>query len=87
MYIERVRKVPRPTNFDAEYGYLTNMYTLPAYRGQQIGANLLRVAVEWAREQHLEMVILWPARGREAFYERSGFIAEPMAMSLELEES
>ena len=86
VYIERIRKVPRPTSFDAEYGYLTNMYTLPAYRGQEIGANLLRVAVEWAREQHLEMVILWPARGREAFYARSGFIAEPKAMSLELEE-
>ena len=86
VYIERIRKVPRPTSFDAEYGYLTNMYTLPAFRGQEIGANLLRVAVEWAREQHLEMIILWPARGREAFYERSGFIAEPKAMSLELEE-
>ena len=44
------------------------------------------MAVECAREQHLEMVILWPARGREAFYARSGFIAEPKAMSLELEE-
>jgi len=86
VYIERIRKVPRPTSFDAEYGYLTNMYTIPALRGQGIGAELLRQAVAWAREQHLEMIILWPARGREAFYQRGGFVPEPEALSQELGE-
>ena len=86
VYIERIRKVPRPTSFDAEYGYLTNMYTVPALRGQGIGAELLRQAVAWAREQHLEMIILWPARGREAFYQRGGFVPEPEALSQELGE-
>ena len=86
VYIERIRKVPRPTSFDAEYGYLTNMYTVPALRGQGIGAELLRQAVAWAREQHLEMIILWPARGREAFYQRGGFVPEPEGLSQELGE-
>lgn len=86
VYIERIRKVPRPTSFDAEYGYLTNMYTIPALRGQGIGAELLRQAVAWAREQHLEMIILWPARGREAFYQRGGFVPEPEGLSQELGE-
>jgi len=86
VYIERIRKVPRPTSFDCEYGYLTNMYTLPAWRGKEVGAELLRHAVDWAREQKLEMIILWPAKGREAFYQRGGFIHEPEAMSQELGE-
>ena len=85
VYIERIRKVPRPTSFDCEYGYLTNMYTVPAWRGKEVGAELLRHAVEWAREQKLEMIILWPAKGREAFYQRGGFIHEPEAMSQALE--
>lgn len=86
VYIERIRKVPRPTSFDAEYGYLTNMYTVPALRGQGIGTELLRTAVAWAREQHLEMIILWPAKGREPFYARGGFVPEPEALSRELGE-
>ena len=86
VYIERIRKVPRPTSFDCEYGYLTNMYTVPAWRGKEVGAELLRHAVDWAREQKLEMIILWPAKGREAFYQRGGFIHEPEAMSQELDE-
>jgi len=85
VYIERIRKVPRPTSFDCAYGYLTNMYTVPAWRGKGIGAELLQYAVKWAREQKLEMIILWPAKGREAFYQRGGFIHEPEAMSQELE--
>jgi len=85
VYIERIRKVPRPTSFDCEYGYLTNMYTVPAWRGKEVGAELLRHAVDWAREQKLEMIILWPAKGREAFYQRGGFIHEPEAMSQALE--
>lgn len=83
VYIERIRKVPRPTSFDCAYGYLTNMYTSPAWRGKGIGAELLRQAVNWAREQKLEMIILWPAKGREAFYQRGGFIHEPEAMTQE----
>jgi len=85
VYIERIRKIPRPTSFNAEYGYLTNMYTLPAWRGKGIGAELLRHAVEWAQGQKLEMIILWPAKGREEFYMRGGFIHEPEAMSQSLE--
>jgi GNAT superfamily N-acetyltransferase len=84
VYIERIRKIPRPTRFHAEYGYLTNMYTLPAWRGQGIGAELLRHAVEWGRAENFEMIILWPAKGRQGFYQRGGFIAEPEAMSQEL---
>ncbi len=81
VYIERIRKVPRPTSFDCAYGYLTNMYTVPAWRGKGVGAELLRFAMDWAREQKLEMIILWPAPGRQGFYERGGFIQEPEAMS------
>lgn len=85
VYIQRIRKVPRPVNFEAEMGYLTNMYTLPVYRGKGIGAELLRHAVEWARSQRLDMVILWPAKGRQAFYMRGGFGPEQEAMTQSLE--
>lgn len=85
VYIQRIRKVPRPIRLHAEMGYLTNMFTYPAYRGKGIGAELLQHALTWARGLHLETVILWPAEGREAFYTRGGFEHEKEAMTQELE--
>lgn len=85
VYIQRIRKVPRPIRLTAEMGYLTNMFTYPEHRGKGIGAELLRHAVDWARCQKLEMVILWPAKGREDFYRRGGFEPEKEAMTKEFD--
>lgn len=84
VYIQRIRKVPRPIRLNVEMGYLTNMFTYPEYRGQGIGAELMRRALEWARSLQMETIILWPAEGREAFYERGGFEHEKEAMTQEL---
>lgn len=84
VYIQRIRKVPRPIRLNAEMGYLTNMFTYPAFRGKGIGAELLRYALEWARSRRLETIILWPAEGREEFYMRGGFEREKEAMTQEL---
>ncbi|MHB1384491.1 MAG: GNAT family N-acetyltransferase [Bellilinea sp.] len=84
VYIQRIRKVPRPSSFIAEMGYLTNMFTYPAYRGKGIGAELLHHALAWSRSQKLEMIILWPAKGREEFYIRGGFNHEKEAMTQDL---
>ncbi len=84
VYIQRIRKIPRPIRLNAEMGYLTNMFTYPDYRGQGIGAELIKYALEWARSLNLETVILWPAEGREEFYRRGGFEHEKEAMTQEL---
>ena len=85
VYVEIIRKVPRPNRLQARFGYLTNMYTIPEMRGKGIGAELLREAVDWARREELEMVILWPAQGRQGFYARGGFIPEKEALVVNLE--
>jgi len=84
VYIQRIRKIPRPIRMNAEMGYLTNMFTYPEYRGQGIGAELMQYALAWARNLNLETVILWPAAGREEFYRRGGFEHEKQAMTQEL---
>lgn len=84
VYIQRIRKVPRPIRLNVEMGYLTNMFTYPEFRGRGIGAELMKYALEWARSLRLETVILWPAEGREEFYRRGGFEPEKEAMTQEL---
>lgn len=73
IYVQRIPKVPKPTRLDDALGYVTNVYTRPAYRGRGIGAELLRHVLQWAREQDLESLILWPSETSVAFYQRAGF--------------
>jgi GNAT superfamily N-acetyltransferase len=73
IFVRRVRKVPKPSRLRDEYGYLTNVYTRPAYRGRGIGSKLLERVVTWAREEDLDTLIVWPSEESVAFYERAGF--------------
>jgi ribosomal protein S18 acetylase RimI-like enzyme len=73
IYIQRVPKVPKPNRLDEALGYVTNVYTRPAYRGQGIGTRLMTHVLAWAREQDLESLIVWPSEASVGFYERAGF--------------
>jgi GNAT superfamily N-acetyltransferase len=76
IFVRRVRKVPKPSRLHDEYGYVTNVYTRPPYRGQGIGSELLERVKAWARGEDLEVLIVWPSEESVAFYERAGFCAE-----------
>jgi GNAT superfamily N-acetyltransferase len=80
--------VPRPGRFSGHnrYGYVTNVYAEPEVRGQGIGSRLLERVVEWAREQGLQFLIVWPSEESVRFYERGGFRASPDALELQLDE-
>jgi GNAT superfamily N-acetyltransferase len=49
IFLRRVRKVPKPNRLHDEIGYVTNVYTRPAYRGQGIGC-----AIKRGRETRLD---------------------------------
>jgi len=71
--VQIVPMIPRPLRIEDRYGYLTNSYTLPAYRNKGIGSQLLEHVIEWALEQDLELLIVWPSERAVSFYERLGF--------------
>ena len=74
VFVALVDKVPRPVREDARIAYLTNVYTRPDCRGRGIGASLLRKAQEAAREEDIELMIVWPSDESVEFYEREGFV-------------
>lgn len=77
IYIQRVPKVPKPNKLDDALGYVTNVYTRPAYRGQGIGTQLMTHVLQWLREHNLESLIVWPSETSAGFYERAGFCRSP----------
>jgi GNAT superfamily N-acetyltransferase len=76
IFVRRVRKVPKPNRLHDEIGYVTNVYTRPAYRGQGIGSALLACVVQWARDREIDVLFVWPSEQAVPFYERAGFRAD-----------
>jgi GNAT superfamily N-acetyltransferase len=84
IFIKRIRRVPKPNRLHDEYGYVTNVYTRPAFRGQGIGSELMRHVLAWAREQDIENLIVWPAEESIPFYERAGFTLQNEVMEYQI---
>jgi GNAT superfamily N-acetyltransferase len=65
-----------------EYGYVTNVYTRPEYRGLNIGSKLMDYVKDWATEIDFEILIVWPSSKAVNFYERKGFKSDNDVMEL-----
>ncbi|MQA02856.1 MAG: GNAT family N-acetyltransferase [Streptosporangiales bacterium] len=66
-------RMPRPGLRAGGWAYLANLYVRPAHRGQRIGGDLLDGAVAYAREHHLDRIVLHPSERSVPFYRRAGF--------------
>jgi len=80
IYIELIEKVPRPGRVTYPFAYMTNVFTVPEYRGKGIGSKVLREINKWIKENNYEFVIVWPSEDSVQYYERSGYVhcKEPM---------
>jgi GNAT superfamily N-acetyltransferase len=81
-FVEVVAKMPDLHHFVRGYGYVTNVYTRPAYRNRGVGAQIMEQVRAWAVERNLESLILWPSTLAGPFYARAGY--HPIERALEL---
>ena len=72
-FVQVVAKMPDLYHFERGFGYVTNVFTRPAYRNLGIGAKLMEYLQAWALERGLEFLILWPTKQAVPFYARAGF--------------
>lgn len=84
IFIERVERIPTPKSLISDLGYVTNVYTRPAYRRKGIGTELLKHVQEWARTQELDRLFLWPSERAVPFYQRAGFSMDSEEMEFSL---
>ena len=73
LWVERVDKVPRPYPRPEHWGYVTNVYVVPSHRTAGVGRRILEAAIEAARTDGWEQLVLWPSEASGRFYARSGF--------------
>jgi GNAT superfamily N-acetyltransferase len=84
IYVQFIEKVPRLASFHPCFGYVTNVFTRPAWRGQGVGGKLMETVISWTREEGLEMLVVWPSQESIEFYQRSGFTNQTEMMELHL---
>jgi len=82
IYVVIVRKVPKPSNPSAVWGYVTAVRTVPERRNQGVGGVLMEHVIAWSRERRLEEMIVWPSERSVPFYERAGFKGENEILEL-----
>lgn len=84
-YAQLIDKVPRPGKKTRKFGYVTNVYTRPGFRGQGIGTAVSQALKQWAPGQELEFLLVWPSEWSVRFYERNVYVPSGDAMQLTLE--
>lgn len=75
-FIGLIDKIPRPTAGSRWLGYLTNVYTVPAWRGRGLGGRVLEAVKAWAAQEDVELLVVWPSDESVSFYRRHGFVGE-----------
>ncbi len=87
MSIVIVRMLPSPENLYGRWGYITNSYVLPEARNAGVGQGLLSTIKNWAEEENLELLVVWPSERAYPFYERAGFSrhVDPLVLKLKSE--
>jgi GNAT superfamily N-acetyltransferase len=74
VWLHLLEKLINPVGEPEWYGYITNLYVVPALRGGGVGARLLELPVEECRTRKVDTVILWPTERSKSLYVRHGFV-------------
>lgn len=84
IYINRIRKVPKPQKLFAEIGYVTNVHTKAEFRNKGVGTELLKRVKQWAINNEIELLFVWPSQKSITFYKKQGFLMNNEIMEVEL---
>jgi len=84
IWIYRVPKVPSPSLTTRDFGYMTNVYTVPKMRDLGVGSKLLATVTEWAHDSDLELIIVWPSDRSVPWYTRGCYTPSTEILELEI---
>lgn len=84
IFVQRIAKIPKPNRLEDAFGYVTNVYTRPAFRNLGIGSQLMAQVIQWALAQELENLVVWPSERSVPYYQRAGFVGNTEAMEMSI---
>jgi GNAT superfamily N-acetyltransferase len=84
LWMRIIQKIPNPIGERDRHAYISNLYVTPSARGG-VGEKLLDAAVDWARANRVDEILLWPTERSRPLYVRHGFSAPDAFLSLKCE--
>ena len=81
VWVQVIQKMPNPIGERERHAYLSNLYAQPAERGG-VGTVLLQTAIDWARANGVDRIVLWPSPKSVTLYHRHGFTRDGDVMEL-----
>ncbi len=75
LWLQLIEKLPNPGPELECHAYITNVFVVPAARGQGAGELLVSTAMAFCRENGTDSAILWPTARSRTLYARHGFAA------------
>lgn len=84
VWAHMVPKLPNPAAEREQHMYISNMFVTPAARGG-VGTRLLDAALDHARHQRVDRVILWATERSRTMYQRHGFARGDRLLELALD--
>lgn len=76
-------KPPSITGGTGLVGYITNVYTLPEFRGRGIASELMNMIVQYSKENHFDKIHLTSIDQAKKVYDKAGF-KRPRYIPMEL---
>ena len=67
--------IPHMVGKGVRRGNILNVYTRPDYRRRGLARELIKAALDWCRENHVDTIILHASPAGRALYEELGFAA------------
>jgi GNAT superfamily N-acetyltransferase len=83
VWLQLLTKIPNPVGDRPRHAYISNLYVIPKARGG-VGRQLLAAALDWAKQQTVDRVVLWPTGRSTSLYEQHGFVRLGDVMELRL---
>ena len=81
IWVQLLSKLPNPAEEREHHAYISNVYVTPSARGG-VGTRLLETAIDWAKANGVDRVVLWPTARSRTMYQRHGFVANGGVLEL-----
>ena len=76
--------LPNEFSLNIKFGYLSNLYILPKYRGEKLSEKLLNEIINYAKKNNLERLNIWTSNKTNNTFTKLGFEIDKDILKLDL---
>lgn len=75
LYVQWVRKIPKPSKTNDRFGYVSGFFVTAEYRNRGVGTGLLEQAQTEATKADAEFLLAWPSDNSRPLWHRVGYVS------------